>query len=92
MFLPGNNIAIEVDGPSHFIDVWQNGSLSKVQKADAEKNGLLLLYKVNVIRVKQVRRNLSDKNLRDAAIAVHDKIRHILQSQLSPDIHIVEVN
>mgnify|MGYP003394742636 FL=1 len=74
------------------MEIWGVGTLGKVQKADAEKNGLLLLYKVNVIRIKQLRRNLSDKNLRDTAWALHHKINEIVTKGGQANVHTIEVS
>jgi very-short-patch-repair endonuclease len=55
MFLPTMNIAIEVDGPSHFKPVWGSDALKKNQKYDQKKNGLLLGKGIKIIRVKQTK-------------------------------------
>lgn len=91
LFLPANNIAIEIDGPSHFLPIWGEEAMRKAQKADAQKNGLLILYKINVIRVKQLRRNLSEKNLRDASEAVLKSVNDILQKGSIGLLYEVEV-
>lgn len=92
LFLPSNNIAIEVDGPSHFLPIWGDVELQKTRKADNEKNGLLLLYKINVVRIKQLRKNLSMKNMRDIAEEVTKTIRTILdKSKQKADIYEIEV-
>jgi len=92
LFLPANNIAIEIDGPSHFSPIWGNEAMLKAQKADAEKNGLLLNYKINVIRVQQKRRNLSEKNLRDTAVAIEKQIILITHSLSTATVTNIEVN
>lgn len=91
IFLPSNNIAIEVDGPSHFMEIWGNNSLNKVQKADNEKNGLLLLYDINVIRIKQIRRNLSDKNMRDTVAKLQSTMDQIVINNTTANVYNVEV-
>lgn len=55
MFLPNMNIAIEVDGPSHFKPVWGEDALQKNQKYDQKKTGLLVGKGIKVIRVKQTK-------------------------------------
>ncbi len=64
LFLPDINIAIEVDGPSHDLPVWGEEVLKRNQRADREKNGLVLARGLVLIRVKH-RRNLSAKRKRD---------------------------
>lgn len=53
LFLPSANIAIEVDGPSHFEPVWGEDVLKKNQKYDNTKTGLILGKKIKLIRIKQ---------------------------------------
>ncbi len=53
LFLPSLNIAIEVDGPSHFEPVWGEDVLQKNQKYDNTKTGLILGKKISLIRIKQ---------------------------------------
>lgn len=55
LFLPAHNIAIEVDGPSHFEPVWGDDSLSKNRKYDAKKEGLITGRGWHLIRIKQTR-------------------------------------
>lgn len=54
MLVPGSNIAIEIDGISHFEPVWGQEKFEKQIRADAEKSGLLLKAGYNVLRVKYV--------------------------------------
>jgi len=54
LFLPKINIAIEVDGPSHFLPVWGEDTLAKNQKYDKKKTGLILGKGLKLIRVKQI--------------------------------------
>jgi len=53
LFLPTLNIAIEVDGPSHFEPVWGQGVLDRNRKYDNKKTGLLLGRGCVIIRIKQ---------------------------------------
>lgn len=53
LFLPTMNIAIEVDGPSHFLPVWGEDSLKKNQKYDKKKSGLIIGKGLKLIRIKQ---------------------------------------
>jgi very-short-patch-repair endonuclease len=47
------NVAIEIDGPSHFLPVWGDDALKRNQKYDQKKTGLLLGKGLSLIRVKQ---------------------------------------
>lgn len=53
LFLPQYNIAIEVDGPSHFEPVWGNEALKRNKKYDNKKTGLILGKGLYLIRIKQ---------------------------------------
>ena len=53
LFLPTMNIALEVDGPSHFLPVWGNDVLARNQKYDKKKTGLIIGKGLKLIRVKQ---------------------------------------
>jgi very-short-patch-repair endonuclease len=55
LFLPTMNIAIEIDGPSHFAPVWGQEALDRNQKYDIKKNGLLVGKGLKLIRVKQMK-------------------------------------
>lgn len=55
LFLPSLNIAIEVDGPSHFKPVWGNDSLSRNKKYDNKKTGLILGKGWVLIRIVQTK-------------------------------------
>ena len=53
LFLPTMNIAIEVDGPSHFLPVWGDDALKKNKKYDKKKTGLIIGKGLSLIRIKQ---------------------------------------
>lgn len=53
LFLPNLNIAIEVDGPSHFSPVWGDDVLKRNISYDRKKEGLILGKGWHLIRIKQ---------------------------------------
>lgn len=55
LFLPTLNIAIEVDGPSHFKPVWGQENLKRNQGYDNKKTGLILGKGLVLIRIKQTK-------------------------------------
>jgi very-short-patch-repair endonuclease len=55
LFLPTMNIAIEVDGPSHFLPVWGEDALEKNKKYDEKKTGLIIGKGLSLIRIKQLK-------------------------------------
>jgi very-short-patch-repair endonuclease len=94
MYLPERKIAIEIDGPTHFLPIWGEEALAKTIKADNEKNVLLLTYGVSVIRVKQIKKNLSMKDMRDIGNAVNDAINSLMRDKAAKvgKIILVEIN
>lgn len=55
LFLPKENIAIEIDGPSHFEPVWGSDALKRNKKYDDKKTGLILGKGLYLIRIKQAK-------------------------------------
>jgi very-short-patch-repair endonuclease len=53
ILIPSINVAIEVDGPSHFEPVWGDTSLQRNIKYDNKKTGLILGKGLVLIRIKQ---------------------------------------
>ena len=76
LLLPDVNIAIEVDGPSHFEPVWGQAALDRNIRADRQKTGLLLARGLVIIRVRQVK-SLSDKYLREILANVLVEIKKV---------------
>jgi len=59
IFITDKKTAIEIDGPSHFLPIWGEDKLLKTKASDMQKAGLLNGYGYNLIRVKQVVKNVS---------------------------------
>lgn len=55
LFIPSMNLAIEVDGPSHFLPVWGDEALKRNQSYDQKKEGLLIGKGLTLIRIKQTK-------------------------------------
>ena len=55
LFLPTLNVAIEVDGPSHFEPVWGDETLKRNKGYDSKKTGLILGKGLVLIRIKQMK-------------------------------------
>ena len=55
LFLPTLNIAIEVDGPSHFEPVWGDENLKRNKGYDNKKTGLILGKGLVLIRIRQTK-------------------------------------
>lgn len=73
--IPSINVAIEVDGPSHFSPVWGSDALSKNIKYDQKKEGLILGKGLFLIRIKQTKDYSKSR-----ACLIYDKLRLILNS------------
>lgn len=55
IMIPSLNIAIEVDGPSHFLPVWGDDTLKRNIKYDKKKEGLILGKGLTLIRIQQTK-------------------------------------
>jgi very-short-patch-repair endonuclease len=53
LYVPTINLAIEVDGPSHFDAVWGEDALSKTKTYDDKKQGLIIGKGMTLLRIKQ---------------------------------------
>lgn len=77
IFLPELSVAIEVDGPSHFLPIWGEDKLLKNIEADQEKAGLITSQGLVLIRLKYLTKNISNKTMRTAWTQVHKVIEDI---------------
>ena len=55
LFVPKLNVAIEIDGPSHFEPVWGDDTLKRNKKYDDKKTGLIIGKGLFLIRIKQTK-------------------------------------
>jgi|TARA_B100001564_G_scaffold171348_1_gene144050 very-short-patch-repair endonuclease len=53
LYIPSINLAIEVDGPSHFDPVWGQETLQKTKTYDDKKQGLIIGKGMKLVRIKQ---------------------------------------
>ena len=60
IYLPDRKLAIEVDGPSHFLPIYGEAKLAKSMAADQKKDGLLISTGHRIIRIRQEHSNLTD--------------------------------
>jgi very-short-patch-repair endonuclease len=90
LFLPQYNIAIEVDGPSHFLPVWGEDALQRNIKYDNKKNGLILGKGLVLIRIKQ----LSDFSPSRAKLILDELLLEIEKIKIkfpAPDKRTIEI-
>lgn len=75
LFLPSINVAIEVDGPSHFEPVWGDQALQRNISYDTKKQGLILGKGLALIRIKQ------NKDFSKArAHVIYDELKKIIDN------------
>lgn len=77
LFIPNLMIAIEIDGPQHFLPIYGEEHLSRTIKYDAIKNGALLSRGMCIIRVKYLSKHNSsviNKKIADLVVAEIKKI------------------
>jgi very-short-patch-repair endonuclease len=90
LFIPKQNVAIEVDGPSHFYPIWGDESLKKHLKADAEKTGLLISKGFSIIRVKCISKTVSQSKQRALTLAIVEIVKNI-KNKLGATLYEIEV-
>ena len=83
IFLPVLKTAIEIDGPAHFLPIWGETNLQRHIRSDAQKAGLLINRGFAIIRVKNLIKNLSAKNMRDVLGAIIVELKKI-EDQFPP--------
>ncbi len=64
IFLPDDSIALEIDGPTHYVPIWGEEALVEKMAKDDKKNGLLLYCGYHVLRVRCRRKTLT-KNYKE---------------------------
>lgn len=74
IFLPTMNVAVEVDGPSHFKEVWGENALKKNITYDNKKTGLILGKGLALIRIRQTMDFSKSR-----ADLIYDKLLDVLQ-------------
>ena len=66
LFLPEKGVAIEIDGPTHFLPIFGEEHLAKVIASDDKKNGLILNAGLSVIRLRTSGKEFSEAYGREA--------------------------
>lgn len=87
LFLPVLNIAIEVDGPSHFLPVWGEDSLKKNIKYDNKKSGLIIGKGLKLIRVKQ-KHDFSNARANEISAKI---VKILLDTKLFQNSNVIEI-
>lgn len=84
LLIPSIKTAIEIDGPTHFLPIHGLEKLKKQQRADAEKNGLLVSSGWVIIRFKHIVNNLTAKYKNDSAEEILGLLKRI-ESSFPPE-------
>lgn len=90
-YLPSMMVAIEIDGPQHFLPIFGEKSLSRNIKYDAIKNGALISRGICVLRIKYMIRNSSQKIHRQLAEMIVNELIKIEQKFPEPEHRLIEV-
>ena len=83
--------AIEIDGPAHFLPIWGETNLQRHIRADAQKAGLLINRGFAIIRVKNLIKNLSAKNMRDVLNSIIVELKKIEEEFPPPTKRLIEI-
>lgn len=79
LFLPKLTVAIEIDGPQHFLPIYGEENLSRNIKYDAIKNGVLISKGICVIRVKYLAKHNSQQINKKVFEVVSNELKKIEQ-------------
>lgn len=82
LFLPKINVAIEVDGPSHFEPVWGDDALKRNKKYDNKKTGLIIGKGLYLIRIKQ-----SKDFSKSRGLLIFSSLKRLLQDIQDNKLH-----
>lgn len=83
IYLKDQQIAIEIDGPLHFLPLFGEEKLQKTIKQDAIKNGLLLSKGIHVVRIRYSAKSPSLKAKRDLWKKLEAVLKEIQKGKLS---------
>ena len=92
LFLPEYLTVIEIDGPSHFLPIWGAEALLRTQKADTEKNGLILSVGFVIIRIKQITKIVSKIRMKIMAEDILTRLEEINKNFPPLDKRIIEID
>lgn len=90
ILIPSLSIAIEVDGPFHYTDVFNNMKIEKIKEKDRVKNGLLLSKGFSVIRL-IVSKIKSERHKNAIWSSLLDTIEKIKKSN-EPSVYTLEID
>lgn len=92
ILLKDEGIAVELDGPHHFLPIFGEERLEKTMKFDAAKNGTLISMGLTIIRVKCLYKNLTEKMKRDTLSLIVDTINKVKSGEVTSKLVEVELS
>lgn len=92
ILLRENNVAIEIDGPSHYLPIWGDENLERVVKADTEKNGILILKNFCIIRIKNTVNTVTQFMYNETGKTLIKVLQSIEQQKPDIDKRIIHIN
>ncbi len=91
LFLPEARLAIEIDGPTHFLPLYGEEKLQKQQAADTIKQGILLNNGYTVLRIRQLDKNMSLAKLVALSKIVLEMVIDIQNNPPEKDKRLIEI-
>lgn len=90
-YIPDYKVAIEIDGPSHFLPIWGEEKLKKQQSADIIKQGLLLSAGIVILRIRQIDKTMSLKRMRDVLNLIVEELEKVEKKFPGPNNRLIEL-
>lgn len=87
LYISSAATAIEIDGPTHFLPIWGEERLKKTMVSDAKKTGLLISRGIKIIRVKLLKKTISQTRQQELA----DEIIRLLSLKVRKKFIEIEV-
>jgi very-short-patch-repair endonuclease len=91
LYLPDLLVAIEIDGPQHFLPIFGEDSLQRAIKYDTIKNGSLIQKGFCVLRVKYLMKSSSDYSNKRLLDMVMEKLKSIRDKFPSKENRLIEL-
>jgi very-short-patch-repair endonuclease len=90
LFLPSLKIVVEVDGPSHSKNVWGSQALKRTKQTDRQKDALVLLEGLVLIRVAQTQR-ISQRFMRRKLESLLETIDEVRTKFPEPEERLIRI-
>ncbi len=91
LYLKDEGIAIELDGPHHFLPIFGDKRFEQTMKFDAAKNGALIGMGLTIIRVKCLCKKLTEKIKRDTLDLIIKTVEKIRSGEITSKLVEVEL-